>query len=75
MAPTTAVQQTKRWYQSKTVWGAILSAAATAIALVGPAVGIHIPVEWIAAVAGAFGITVTIYGRSKAAGPLDSAGK
>lgn len=61
---------TKRWYQSKTVWGAIISAVATAVVLIGNAFGANIPVDWIGVIAGAFGISVTIYGRSVAKAPL-----
>ena len=60
----------KRWYQSKTIWGAILSALATAAALISNAVGWSIPLDWIVPIAGALGITVTIYGRSVAKAPL-----
>jgi len=65
-APTPA----KRWYQSKTVWGALLSAAATAVALVTQAFGWNVPLDWIVPIAGALGVTITIYGRSVAKGPL-----
>ncbi len=60
----------KRWYQSKTVWGALLSAAATAVSILSQVFGWNIPLDWIVGIAGALGVTVTIYGRSVAKAPL-----
>lgn len=60
--------ETKNWYQSKTVWGGIISGAALAATAVTSFLGNDItPVlNTIVAIAGLFGVPVVIYGRKKA---------
>lgn len=71
----------KWWAQSKTVWGAIITAAATVIPAFGPLIGVDLPadvirdageqtVTTVQAVVGLIGTLLTIYGRLTAAGPL-----
>ncbi len=71
----------KWWAHSKTVWGAIISAAATVIPTFGPLFGIDLPADVIRdagqqtiataqAVVALFGTFLAIYGRLTAAGPL-----
>lgn len=67
----------KSWTQSKTIWGALITAAATVIPVLGPVIGIDLPGDVIRqagdqtisvfqGLAGLFGTLLTIYGRAKA---------
>ncbi|AGK58082.1 hypothetical protein HYPDE_32038 [Hyphomicrobium denitrificans 1NES1] len=71
----------KWWVRSKTVWGTLITAAATVIPAIGPALGIALPADIIQtfgdqaitavqALAGLFGTVLAIYGRLKADTPL-----
>lgn len=71
----------KWWAQSKTMWGTLITAAATVIPAIGPALGIVLPADIIQtfgdqaitavqALAGLFGTVLAIYGRLKADTPL-----
>jgi hypothetical protein len=71
----------KWWGQSVTIWGAILTAVSTVLPALGPAIGLDITPELvreagghvtalIQAVGGLAGTIMTIYGRSRASGPL-----
>ncbi len=71
----------KWWAQSKTVWGTLITAAATVLPVIGPLLGISIPADVIKslgdqtvvvvqALAGLFGTLLTLYGRSQASAPL-----
>jgi uncharacterized protein (TIGR02594 family) len=86
MGNTTDTQSTdnddsKWWVRSKTMWGTLITAAATVIPAIGPALGIVLPADIITtfgdqvitaaqAVAGLFGTILAIYGRLKADTPL-----
>jgi uncharacterized protein (TIGR02594 family) len=67
----------KWWGHSKTMWGAIISAAATLIPVFGPMVGIYLPGDLVRdigektlmavqAATALFGAFLTVYGRLKA---------
>ena len=71
----------KWWLQSRTIWGAIITAAAAVVPVLGPMIGINVPGEVIKqagdqtlsvvqALAGLFGTFLTIYGRVNATLPL-----
>jgi uncharacterized protein (TIGR02594 family) len=71
----------KWWLRSKTMWGTLITAAATVIPAIGPALGIVLPADVITtfgdqavtavqALAGLFGTVLAIYGRLKADTPL-----
>ncbi len=71
----------KWWPQSKTVWGALITAVTTVLPVVGPLLGINISADMIKmlgdqtivvvqAAGGLLGTLLTIYGRSQAKGPL-----
>lgn len=71
----------KWWAQSKTIWGAMITAAATVVPVLGPLIGLDLSGEVIRqageqsfaavqAIAGLFGTFLTIYGRLTASGPL-----
>ena len=71
----------KWWLQSRTIWGAIITAAAAVVPVLGPMIGVNIPSEVIKqagdqtlsvvqALAGLFGTALTIYGRVHATLPL-----
>ena len=71
----------KWWAHSKTMWGTLITAAATVIPAIGPALGIALPADIIQtfgdqaittvqALAGLFGTVLAIYGRLKADTPL-----
>ena len=75
------ITQGKWWAQSKTVWGAAITAVATVVPVLGPLIGIELSADVvrqageqtlaaIQACAGLFGTLLTIYGRLKADGPL-----
>ncbi len=67
----------KSWTHSKTIWGALITAAATVLPVLGPVIGIDLPgdvirqagdqtISVVQAVTGLFGTLLTLYGRSKA---------
>ncbi len=67
----------KWWAQSKTLWGTLITAAATVLPVIAPAFGIALPADIIhtfgdqavtaaQALAGLFGTALAIYGRFKA---------
>jgi len=71
----------KWWAHSKTLWGTLITAAATVIPAIGPVLGITLPADIIQtfgdqavtavqALAGLFGTALAIYGRLKASTPL-----
>lgn len=73
--------QPKWWGQSMTIWGAVVTAMATVIPVLGPLIGVEIPAEVIRhagsqagqvlqAVAGLVGTALTIWGRIRATQPL-----
>lgn len=75
------VEGAKWWAQSKTIWGAIITAVATVAPLLGPVIGVDLPgevvkdageqtVTAVQAVVGLIGTLLTIYGRLKATTPL-----
>ena len=77
----TPVPDSKWWAQSMTIWGAIITAAATVAPAVGPAIGLDITPELIQqlgervvttaqAGGGLLGTILTIYGRVRATTPL-----
>lgn len=86
MGNTSDVQATgnddsKWWLRSKTMWGTLITAAATVIPAIGPALGIVLPADIITnfgdqvisaaqALAGLFGTVLAIYGRLNADTPL-----
>ena len=71
----------KWWPQSKTVWGALITAVTTLLPVIGPLAGINVSGELVKilgdqavvvvqAVGGLFGTLLTLYGRAHATGPL-----
>lgn len=79
--PYDAEAQAKWWAHSKTVWGTLITFAATVLPVLGPLFGIHIPgeiirqigelgVESLQALAGIVGTALAIYGRARAQVPL-----
>ncbi len=83
IAPATAQQpSTKWWGESVTIWGALVTAVATVLPALGPAVGLDLTPEavklagdqvlaLVQAAAGLVGTVMTIYGRSRASAPLE----
>jgi uncharacterized protein (TIGR02594 family) len=78
---TTTEDDSKWWVQSKTLWGTLITAAATVLPVLGPALGIVLPADLIKtfgdqmvtavqALAGLLGTVLAIYGRLKASTPL-----
>lgn len=78
---TSAEAKGKWWGHSKTVWGALITTAATVLPVIGPLFGIHLPADVITqignqalvvvqAIAGLSGMLLTIYGRTTATLPL-----
>jgi lysozyme family protein len=79
---TTTSEQTpddtsKWWAESKTLWGTLITAAATVLPVIAPAIGVSLPADVIQtfgnqtitavqAAAGLFGTVLAIYGRFKA---------
>ena len=74
----------KWWAHSKTMWGTMITAAATVIPVLGPALGITLPADVITtfgdqaltavqALTGLFGTVLAIYGRLNAASRANSA--
>jgi len=63
----------KSWYQSKTIWGALMAVLATAFPLIGRmgVEGLSGDVVQVAAgIAAVIGGGIAIYGRYKAAAPV-----
>ncbi|RUP11105.1 TIGR02594 family protein [Hyphomicrobium sp.] len=71
----------KWWAQSKTLWGTLITAAATVLPVVAPAIGVSLPANLIQtfgdqvltavqALTGVFGTALAIYGRFKASSVL-----
>lgn len=80
-AQTATVDAAKWWGQSRTLWGTLITAAATVLPVVAPAIGVSLPPDVIQtfgdqmviavqAVAGVFGTALAIYGRFKASSAL-----
>ena len=78
---TAAQANAKWWLQSKTIWGALITAAATVVPVLGPLIGIELPgevvrqageqtISAVQALSGLFGTLLTIYGRLSATAPL-----
>jgi len=78
---TATDDSSKWWAHSKTMWGTMITAAATVIPVLGPALGITLPADVITtfgdqaltavqALTGLFGTVLAIYGRLNAASPL-----
>lgn len=90
MASSTATQtsaspatgaESKWWGQSMTIWGTLITAAATVAPVVGPLIGIDISADTIKqlggqtaevarGIAGLVGTILAIYGRTRAVQPL-----
>ncbi len=79
---TSATPITKWWGNSLTIWGALLTGLSTVLPALGPVIGIDITadlvrevgekiVETVQAIGGLIGLAMTIYGRVRAAQPLD----
>jgi hypothetical protein len=79
--PSPATPPPKWWAASRTVWGALITALATVLPIIGPLLGITIPPELIhrlgdqaflvaQALVGLAGTILTIYGRIRATTPL-----
>ena len=73
--------ETKWWGHSMTIWGALVSAAATIVPALGPVIGMDISAEVIRqigseaaqatqAIVGVLGTMLAIYGRARARQPL-----
>ncbi len=63
----------KQWYQSKTVWGAMIAMAAPLLKHVGVEMGLAEQADLadaLATLAGALGGVLAIYGRVKATRPI-----
>ena len=83
MQNDTAGQPAPKWWgQSMTIWGAVVTALATVVPVVGPVVGVDITGEVIRqaggqavqvfqAVGGLVGTALTIWGRIRATSPLE----
>ena len=82
----TLTQQTtlepKWWGRSMTIWGAAITALSTVLPVIGPAFGVDVTpdvvrqageqvIAIVQAVGGLAGIMMTIYGRTRAAQPLE----
>lgn len=78
---TATTENAKWWAQSKTIWGAIITAVASVVPLLGPLIGVELPAETVTqagnetlaavqAVTALIGTLLTIFGRLKAQGPL-----
>ena len=72
----------KWWGHSMTIWGAAITALSTVLPVVGPAIGIDVTPEIVRqageqsiaivqAIGGLAGTILTIYGRTRAARPLE----
>jgi uncharacterized protein (TIGR02594 family) len=73
----TSDDASKWWAQSRTLWGTLITAAATVLPVIAPAIGVSLPADVIQtfgnqtitavqAVAGVIGTALAIYGRFKA---------
>lgn len=73
----TSDDASKWWAQSKTLWGTLITAAATVLPVIAPAIGVSLPADVIQtfgnqtitavqAVAGVIGTALAIYGRFRA---------
>ena len=80
--PASPTPTTKWWGSSVTIWGALITALSTVLPALGPALGIDITgehvrelgdqiVTTVQAVGGLIGTVLTVYGRVRAAGPLE----
>lgn len=80
--PSPTITGPKWWGESMTVWGALMTAVATVLPVVGPLIGIDITPELVKlvgtqayavvqAVTGLLGTVMTIYGRARATQPLE----
>ena len=80
-APVNPDDDAKWWLQSKTLWGTLITAAATVVPVIAPAFGITLPADVIKtfgdqalnamqAVAGLVGTILAIYGRLNATASL-----
>lgn len=68
----------KQWYQSKTVWGALIAMGAPLLRHVGVEMGLAEQAnlaDALATIAGALGGVLAIYGRIRASGPIDLGGR
>jgi hypothetical protein len=74
-------RETKWWGQSRTIWGAAITALSTVLPVVGPLIGVEIPAEVIRtvgdqvvtvvqAVGGIVGTALTVFGRMRATSQL-----
>ncbi|CAA2140597.1 phage portal protein [Hyphomicrobium sp. ghe19] len=74
-------ESAKWWAQSRTLWGTLITAAATVLPVIAPAIGVSLPADLIQtfgnqaviavqALAGLFGTALAIYGRFKASSVL-----
>ena len=71
-------QETSKWWmESKTIWGALITAAAAVVPVLGPLIGVELSgevvrqageqtISAVQAIAGLFGTLLTIYGRVSA---------
>lgn len=75
------VPATKWWGESLTIWGVIVTAAATVLPVVGPLIGLDITAEMVSqigqqltevvqALGGVIGTLMAIYGRMRASQPV-----
>ncbi|MBS0237314.1 MAG: TIGR02594 family protein [Proteobacteria bacterium] len=80
-ATNTTDDGSKWWAQSKTLWGTLITAAATVLPVVAPAIGVSLPADVIQtfgdqvltavqALTGVFGTALAIYGRFTASSVL-----
>ncbi len=79
--PESTDQSAKWWAQSKNLWGTLITAAATVLPLLTPALGVSLPADVIQtfgdqaisavqALSGLFGTGLAIYGRFNASTAL-----
>jgi uncharacterized protein (TIGR02594 family) len=77
----TSAEAGKWWAQSKTIWGALITAAASVVPLLGPLLGIELSSDVVKqagdqtvaaaqAITALIGTLLTIFGRLRAQGPL-----
>ncbi len=80
-ATNTTNDGSKWWAESKTLWGTLITAAATVLPVLAPAIGVSLPADVIQtfgdqaltavqALTGVFGTALAIYGRFKASSVL-----
>ena len=81
-AETAATPTAKWWGQSITMWGTIITAAATVIPVLGPLIGLDITgemirqlgaqsVQAVQAIGGLVGTLMAVYGRARASTRLE----